>query len=243
MDEVIDIHCHVIPGVDDGSSSMEESVSLLKAAYQQGVRSVIATPHYSRRSQNVDRHAQQEQLRTELELRARAEIDPAFRVYLGQEAYYHVDLPERIRDGFGWPMAGSRYLLIEFDTRSDYETIFRGLRSVRNEGYTPILAHIERFPSIRRKGGIDEIRSLGVKMQMNYESLEGSIFSGEVRWCRDQVRNGVVDVMGSDMHRLDFRPPNITGGLGWMRKHLSEDEFQRLTRDNPMRIIQDQDLL
>ena len=126
--------------------------------------------------------------------------------------------------------------------RSDYETIFRGLRSIRNEGYTPILAHIERFPSIRRKGGIEEIRSLGVRMQMNYESLEGSVFSGEVRWCREQVRSGVIDVMGSDMHRLDFRPPNITGGLSWMRKHLNADEFRRLTLDNPLRIIHDEDL-
>ena len=180
MDEVIDIHCHVIPGVDDGSSSMEESIKLLKDAYRQGVRSVIATPHYSRRSQNAGRHAVQEQLRTELEYMARAEIDPGFSVYLGQEAYYHEDLPDRIREGFCWSMAGSRYLLVEFDVHSDYETIFRGLRSIRNEGYTPILAHIERFPAIRKKGGIDEIRSLGVRMQMNYESLEGSIFSGEV---------------------------------------------------------------
>ena len=242
MDEVIDIHCHIIPGVDDGSSSMEESVRLLKDAYRQGVRSVIATPHYSRRSQNAGRHAVQEQLRTELEYMVRAEIDPSFSVYLGQEAYYHEDLPERIREGFCWSMTGSRYLLVEFDVRSDYETIFRGLRSIRNEGYSPILAHIERFPSIRRKGGIEEIRSLGVRMQMNYESLEGSVFSSEVRWCREQVRSGVIDVMGSDMHRLDFRPPNITGGLNWMRKHLDADEFRRLTLDNPLRIIHDEDL-
>ena len=240
---LIDIHCHVIPGVDDGSQSMEESLELLSLAYQQGIRSVIATPHYSRRSQDSCRHARQEAIREELEKRAREEIDPDFHIWLGQELYFHEDLIERIREGYGWPMAGSRYALIEFDTGSSYETIFRGLRALCDAGYTPILAHIERFPSIRRKGGLEEIMSLGVILQMNYESLEGSFLSSEVRWCREQVRKGYVSLLGTDMHRMDFRPPKITKALDWMRKHLDPAEIRRLTFDNPMKILQNKEII
>ena len=241
--KIIDMHCHVLPGVDDGAQSMEESLELVKKACAQGVRSIIATPHYSRRSLNPDRHAEQESLRAELEERIQDEIDADFEVFLGQEVYYHEEITQRIRDGYGWPMADSRYMLIEFDTRSDYETIFRGLRKLANAGYRPILAHMERFPAIRRKGGIEELMSLGVVMQMNYESLAGSFLNGEVRWCREQVKSGVIDVLGSDMHRLDFRPPNLMPALHWLQKALDPEDIRRLCYENPMRIVWDRELL
>ncbi len=229
---IIDIHAHVLPGVDDGSRTMEESVELLHMAYDQGVRSVIATPHYSRRGRNEG----YEPLAEELQALMREDY-PDFNVYVGQETHYHEDLAQRLKDGKGRTMAGSRYVLVEFDTSSPYMTLQRGMRQVADMGYIPIIAHIERIACLREKGRVNELISCGCKMQMNYESLDGRFFDSEVRWCREQVKEGRIHFLGSDMHRLDFRPPNITGAINWLQKTLDDSEFDRLTRRNPLRII------
>ncbi len=242
--QIIDIHCHVLPCVDDGAQSMVASFKMLKSASEQGVSAVIATPHYSRRSEDPDRKERQLRLCKKLESEAREKIDPAFRVYLGQELLYHESLISRLKDGYGWTLADSSYVLIEFDFAAEYETIYRGLRNLINAGYVPILAHMERFPSIRTEQRIAELKSLGVCMQMNYESLEGSsLWSSETRWCRKQVKAGTIDVLGTDMHDPDHRPPRIKDAMDWMQRSLPEAEIQRMCCSNPMRILRDEALI
>ena len=248
-DGIIDVHCHVLPGVDDGSRDMKESIALLKSAYQQGVVSCIATPHYSRRSEDRDRCARQAALCRELQEAAKEAIHPDFHVFFGQETYYHEELQDRIDGKVGWTIAGSRYVLVEFSPMTDYSMIRRGLRQVLGIGYVPILAHMERYPAIRERvqerggktTGIDELRSMGVILQMNYDSLTGSIFNREVRWCRDQVKRGIIDLMGSDMHRTDFRPPELTEPLKWMEKNLTKEMFLKITRENAVKVLLDEE--
>ena len=241
-DGIIDIHCHVLPGVDDGARTADEGLELLKMAYEQGVRAVVATPHYSRMTTDDTRREKQLALASELERKMKEQTDPDFSVFLGQEIYYHEDLPRRLEDGFGWTMAGSKYILIEFDTGADFETIYRGFRNVTNLGYRPLFAHIERYPSIRKGDRLKELAGLGVIMQMNYTSLAGSLFDSEVRWCRKQVADGVIDLLGTDMHRADTRPPRIIGAMKWMKNNLPEERIRQLTRDNQLIIIQDKEL-
>ena len=235
--DLIDIHCHVLPGVDDGARNMEESLQLLKEAYRQGVRTVIATPHYSRRAQDVSRQSVQRSICEELAGLAREQIDPEFEVFFGQELFYHEELAERLKQGFGWTMADSGYVLVEFGYGLPYEMIRRGLRSLSDAGYMPILAHIERYPSLRQDGCVDELRHFGVCLQMNYDSLEGSFLNKDVRWCRKMVKDGMIDVLATDMHRIDTRPPAIDGPMKWLVNHVSIDKIRIMCYENPGKII------
>ncbi len=235
--KIIDVHAHILPGVDDGAKDMNESMKMLLLAASQGITGVIATPHYSRRRviHNLD------QLAEELERRIRR-FFPDFFVYLGQETYYHEGLSDRLRDGTALTMAGSRYVLVEFDITVSYEKLYQGIRKLLTAGYLPILAHIERYACLRTMD-TDELLSCGCVLQMNYESLDGHWLSSNVRWCRSQVKKGSIHLLGTDMHRLNHRPPEIEGAWRWLETHISPEDIERMTYQNPVRIIEKERLL
>lgn len=231
---IIDVHAHVIPGVDDGSRSMDESIHMLHMAAEQGIKAVIATPHYSRHRVLAKLKEQTEKIQVEI-----CKTHPEFQIYPGQETFYHNELTQRLKAGEAYTMAESNYVLVEFMPQVPYETLFQGIRRLVLGGYYPILAHMERYGCLRRSG-VSELLSIGCKLQMNYDSLQGHWFSPEVRWCRKQVESGVIHLLGTDMHRSDHRPPEIREALKWLDGHVEEEYIQRLVYKNPMHIIQNE---
>ena len=234
---IIDVHAHVIPGVDDGARNMEEAISMLCMAARQGIRSVIATPHYSRRKFIPGLEDLAKQLQQEIR-----EYYSDFVIYPGQETYYHDGLTENLREGKAYTLAGSRYILVEFDEDVLYDEMLRGIRAMMGIGYIPVLAHMERYPCLRKKGLMEEISRNGCIFQMNYESLEsrGLKYKREVDWCRRQVRSGWIQLLGTDMHRQDERTPNIKEALCWLEQHVEEELLEAMTYRNPLHIINDE---
>ena len=143
MKGLIDIHAHILPGVDDGASDFQESVRMLKSAYRQGVRCVIATPHYHRNHFHRNPERTMEALQ---KIRGwLREHLPDMIVLLGTEIYYTIDFAEEIAAGNIFPMAKSRYLLVEFSPLEDYAYIRNAVHVLINRGYCPIIAHAERY--------------------------------------------------------------------------------------------------
>ena len=139
MKGLIDIHAHILPGVDDGASDFQESVRMLKSAYRQGVRCVIATPHYHRNHFHRNPKRTMEALQ---KIRGwLREYLPDMIVLLGTEIYYTIDFAEEIAAGNIFPMAKSRYLLVEFSPLEDYAYIRNAVHVLVNRGYCPIIAH------------------------------------------------------------------------------------------------------
>ncbi len=231
VNHLIDVHTHILPGVDDGSRNMRESVKMLLSAAEQGVTSVIATPHYSRRREL--KHA--DELAAELEARIQ-KFYPDFRIYIGQETYYHEELADRLHEGKALTMAGSRYVLVEFSPTVSYKALFQGIRKLSENGYIPILAHMERYVCLRHEG-VKELLSCGCRLQMNFDSLKGLWCNPETVWCRKQVENGTIHLLGSDMHRMDFRPPDIREVMKWLNHHIDSDDLERILYENPQRIL------
>lgn len=229
--KIIDVHAHILPGVDDGARTMEESVELIKMAVSQGVIGIIATPHYSRHHSV----STLKEVLAELQEKAGQEY-PGFQIYLGQETIYHEELSARLRNGQALVMAGSRYVLVEFSTGISYRGIYQGIRTLTGAGYWPILAHMERYGCLR-EAETRELYSLGCRMQMNYESLQGNWLNRDVRWCRKQVLEGKIQFLGSDMHRVDHRAPNIAGAQKWLDGHVKPETVRKLVYENPLHII------
>ena len=230
---IIDIHTHVLPGIDDGSRDLEESVRLLTMAHEQGIGAVFATPHYSGRRKNPN----QEELRDLLTEKIREHI-PEFRLYSGHENFYHEELPERILQNSELRLAGGNHVLVEFDPLASYETVFRGIRGILGTGMIPILAHVERYRCLRDEENLKELLRCGCLYQMNFDSLAGNVFSANVRWCRRQVLSKRVFAMGTDMHRLDFRPPEIGPALTWLVNHVDADQVKAMLYGNPLGLIE-----
>ena len=232
-----DIHCHILPGIDDGSRNLRESRRLLRFAYAQGFRTFVATPHYRRSHENADVEALTQELLEEARLHW-----PDIDIYPGHEGYWHEEFPVRIRNGQARHLANSSYLLCEFNPEAEYREIGRGLRAISEAGCTPVLAHLERYPVLREGRRLRELKDNGIILQMNYEALAGGVFFDQnERWCRRQLKEGLVDLLGTDMHRMDFRPPNTEAAQAWLRRNVSEEHMDILTRRNALHIIRNEE--
>ena len=151
MTGIIDIHAHILPGIDDGSRDWDESRRMLEESYRQGIRYIIATPHYSRRGLNPDIYDLSEKLKEEAR-----RIAPDFRTGLGQETYYHDGLVENLRDGKALTLEGSQYVLVEFDPQVPYMKMYQAVRKLTMARYIPIIAHVERYACLREDTNMSE---------------------------------------------------------------------------------------
>ena len=232
---IVDVHAHILPGVDDGSGSMEESLEMLEMAASQGIGAVIATPHYSHRRGITGYH----ELIQELRQRVQQKL-PGFRLYLGQETYYKEELLDDLENGRALSLNGSRYILVEFDPSVTYQNLYRGIRQLTSAGYVPVVAHMERYRCLREERNLQDLRRSGCLLQMNFDSLNGSVFQAETRWCRRQITQGHIHLMGTDMHRIDWREPKIQDSLKWLQTHLDEETLRRLLRTNAVKVLRNE---
>ena len=168
-----DIHSHIIPGVDDGSESMEASLGLLDMAYEDGIRRIIATPHSGIINPMYNRELAEYRL---AELRHRiADRYPDMQLYMGNELFLAPGYPDGLEDGMSQTLAGSEYVLVEFPMDIDYEYVYQSCRRLMLQGYIPILAHVERY--LHTYIDIEDIETLvrqGVRIQINSKTLAGS---------------------------------------------------------------------
>ena len=117
---------------------------------------------------------------------------------------------------------------MEFETGASGQKILDAMERLRLAGYLPILAHMERYSSLRTGKWVQELKQRGILLQMNMGSIEGIPFNPNVYWCRRQIADGVVDFMASDMHNLSSRPPFKKETLCWMRKNVKFSRRRQL---------------
>lgn len=225
-DGITDIHCHILPGLDDGSRDWEETLQALAEAQRQGITDMIMTPHYY-----PERFEPQpeEIMRILEETRRRCEEQGiGVRLYPGEECMYHGDLVRRLRDGGVLTLAGSRYLLVEFFPDCPYRYLYQGLSELSACGYVPVLAHFERYDCLFRENHLRELKAEGFRLQMNFDMLlpkDG--FFRRNPW-RAMLRDGVVDFLGSDCHGTHFRPLRVREAVAWIDGHVEDRLKERL---------------
>lgn len=241
MTDILDVHSHILPKLDDGASSGRLSVEMLRAASGQGIRRVIATPHYSGYFQNTD----PDRIRGlcgGLNRKAVKEGIPC-RVVPGQEIMYSGEVLDLLHRGKLLTMAGSRYILIEFSPAVPYSFIYMAVRNCCTEGYFPIIAHVERYRAAYGEGKAEELVSQGAYLQMNYRSICGSWNDDMTRWCRKMLKKKMIHFMGTDMHNMTTRRPEIDRPLKWIEKHLEADYADRILGKNARMILNDKKIL
>lgn len=246
---MFDIHSHIIYHIDDGSRDIAESVELIRRDHQQGARSIIATPHYYIQCPTNPNRIRQKlaSIRESLSAQGIAAEGPGAEIslYTGNEVLYFDSMTERLQSGEILTLADSHYTLIEFYPEESYQVILRAVRSVRNAGYRPIIAHAERFRAIQEHGLL-EVRDLGAYIQLSTEPLARKGVAGlldrETRFIQKALKKQEADFLGTDMHRTDHRPPVLREAIDWVEKHLDPDYAHRVLEGNAAHIIKDQEI-
>ena len=241
-----DLHSHIIYGVDDGPKSLEESIQLLKEAYRQGVRKVVATSH---RRKGMFETAEEVIDQNFRHLKEQVEgILPDLELYYGAEIYYSSDVKDKLEKGQLPSLAGSRYVLVEFGYTTPYKEIRQALSDILRLGYTPLVAHIERYDALDNKADlVEELIDMGCYMQINAESLlKPKLFGDKRKFRKRRARyfldHNLVHVVASDMHNLGPRAPHMQEARRIMRKDYGRTMTRDLFETNPALILADQEI-
>lgn len=236
MMKLIDLHCHILPYVDDGALRTEESERLLDMLYEQGVRVVCATPHLRHRMFETPDDEIREQFRALCDYAERRAY--FMRLFLSRE--YHCDklLQQRLEAGKLLCMGAGNTVLAEFSQLHDYDYISAWVTDLRQRGYQPLIAHVERYPALA--GSPDKVSALiqnGAKIQMNAGSVLGREGLRQARWSKSLLKESLVHVIASDSHDPMDRPPELDACERYLRKKVGDAYTDALMRDNPMRIL------
>lgn len=225
---MVDIHSHILPELDDGSKSMEESLAMLRIAYEEGIRTMIATPHNMPGKGCPDREkvtARLDKLR-----KAAAQADIPMELLLGTEYFYRSDILEEFEQGNVISMNGTRYVLIEFDPGVSRVYAKNAVREIMALDYRPVIAHVERYAGLMEKGAetVRELRAMGALIQVNAGSVIGNLGFKVKQQVKHLLRDEQVDLIGTDAHSARHRAPRMKECEKYLRKKYEEDYCDRL---------------
>jgi protein-tyrosine phosphatase len=216
---------------------MEETVQMLKLALEQGIRTIIATPHYVAGGRNAS-ISKLSLIRDQVQEEAN-KLDKNLKILLGNELYYSNSIIDALKSKEALTLAGSRYVLVEFSVSDTYERIFRAMGELVRSGYAPILAHVERYRCLYRKeASVSDLIELGCYIQMNSSSLLGGIFNSEANYNRRLLSQGMVHLIGSDCHDYKMRIPVMDAAAKALRKKCDESLIDRIFFKNPQSILE-----
>jgi protein-tyrosine phosphatase len=230
---VIDLHSHLLPGVDDGSRSVDQSVRVLTAMARQGITDVCLTPHLPAGRTEAGPPAAHQ--RAYEALLAKAPSTP--RLHRGAEVMLDRPIPRPVALARNVTLAGSRYILVEFPRLVAYDTVINALHQVSSLGLTPVLAHPERYSSCSVEAARNW-RAAGAKMQVDASTL----LSGQARGqrARQLIEAGLADILAGDNHG-DERTV-ASGSRFLVAQEGGAEMAELLVVRNPSAILEDRGL-
>lgn len=227
IDNLIEMHCHIIPGVDDGSQDIETSLQMIERLKEQGAKKIVLTPHYYSNEISLDDFLRQRDRAFNKLVNAlppgSPELLPAAEVYISDYLFNNSSLKELC-------IGNSHYALIEHPFTSDFDTdVYNRLVNLYCDfGIRPVLAHIERYRSLMdNPSKLDAYLRMGCMAQVNISS-----FADAPRGTRKKLLklldNGMIQLIGSDCHNLDSRPPEYEDGINMIVKKCGQQAVDRL---------------
>ena len=234
-----DLHAHILPGVDDGAKTPEDTLEMARAAAKDGTRVILATPHRRDVTENWSVAHVREQVAEANQRIEDAGLDITMR--LGMENHLDVDLPEEVEQGRALSMAGSRYILVElpFFGRPNYveEVLFQ----VQSRGLTPVLAHPERLEVFHAEPELlVTLVERGMLTQVTAGSLEGYFGKNVRKFTEALFRHGLVHILASDTHFPGGpRSPKLTPGVEAASKIVGQEQARNMVVATPKAVLDD----
>ena len=234
---MVDIHCHILPRMDDGASDMEEALAMARMAAISGVTDLVATPHFPGRRESMALLPKLKE-RYEALSAAIARQEISLTLHRGAEILCTGETVELAEENLLPTIGDTRYLLTEFyfdESRSVMDAILEGIAAA---GYIPVVAHPERYDDIQRDPlFLQRWFHQGYVLQMNKGSILGA-FGSRVRHTAEiMMRTGLAHLIASDAHSAERRTPHMGRLMEWMDHYLDPQYARILLEENPHRLI------
>jgi len=237
---MIDIHTHILPAIDDGPTTMTESLEMCRIAVNDGIKKMIATPHVQNGMYDLDANKVLEKIHLLNQLVKQEGLDLV--IFPGAE----VHLSDRLLDAEILKESsiltlngGKKYILLEFPFQwvpSGTEHVIFKLRSM---GFTPILPHLERNFKIQRDPYmVRHFAEMGAILQVTAQSITGDFDAAPMKCALWMLKNNLVHVIASDAHSPAGRPPILTKALKVVSDKLGEEAAKKMVLDHPGMILE-----
>ena len=238
---MIDFHTHIIPQIDDGSKSVEETFNLIKEAKEAGFNKIISTSHYLI-NQYEEKEEQRKALLNAIEIKANESIGQ-IELYLGSEIYVDMNIVDFLKEKKASTINNSRYVLFELPMRRKFFAIKEIIYKLLENSYIPIIAHPERYLFVQQNPNeLIELIEMGVLFQANYGSFIG-IYGNEVKkTAKKLIKNDMIHFLGSDVHKQNSIYPQIPKCIQKIKKIISERKFEELSSINPESVLNNEEI-
>ena len=224
-----DFHSHILPGIDDGSASVEESIKLLEISAEQGIERIVATPHFYANHDSPERFLERRAKAKALLEEAAKNREDLPKIEIGAEVHFFhgISDSEFLSD---LTIINKRFILIEMPDSDWTEGMYSELKNIYYQrGITPIIAHMDRYISpFRTKKIPEKLSKLPVFVQANASFfLEGGLTS---KLALKLLKEDKIQLLGSDCHNLTKRPPKLGPAAEIIEKKLGKEFLERIER-------------
>ena len=235
---MFDLHCHILPGVDDGAENMEEALEMAVMAASGGTRGIAVTPHANLPG-SENRYWEPGMLETVNTLqRILTEMAIPIQLYTGQEIFLTEDVPELLQEGKLLTVNRTQYVLTELDFQIHAAYAIHLLKNLRSAGYVPVLAHPERYAFVMEEPDVIwALKKAGCMLQVNQGSLLGSFGAAAQKTAHYICRKRFADLVASDGHSTYIRTANMAEVREMLSEMYTDTYADVLLYQNPYHIL------
>lgn len=228
---VIDVHCHIIPNIDDGAGDINISLDMCRIAQEDGTHGIIATPHYIHGTINNTLDLVKEKVEELNKSLREKNID--IDIYPGCEAFICPELPQLVKEGRVCTLNNTQYVLLELPMNSVPAYTQDVLYQLKLDGYTPIIAHPERNRTISKKPDIlYDLIGRGALAQVNASSLKGLFGERVMHTAIELVRHNMVHLLASDAHTTGGRSPKLSRAIDVIEREAGEEALLMIMKNS-----------
>ncbi len=226
---MLDIHSHILPGVDDGSKSLDESVKILEMMKEQGITDVIATPHFYAFRENLEEYLKKIQYSYN-QLKSHIEGMNLPNVFLGTEVLYYYNIGES-ESVYNFTFGNTMYLLLELTNSSIGADLFKDIRNLRDKkGIIPVIAHIERY---HKSSNFRKLLKFIAKENIQAQVNASSLFDDNcTKITLKLIKKGYITYIATDSHSATGRIPMMNRALKFISNHIGNHYSGTLIRNS-----------
>lgn len=228
MKLLIDIHTHIIPNVDDGARSFDQALAMIEKMANDGIATIIATPHIQKEVTKTSRAEQIEQFELLKTKAQHINVDLILGAEINYLSHIHTNYEE-------YCLGSSNYILIEFNTDID-TNIAEVAYNINRSGFIPIIAHVERYTYLKNKD-YKKIKDCGALLQVNASSVIGERSRYENKVAKYLIKHELMDFVASDTHTMTRRPPNLIEAYNFLNGKIKDSYLEELFYKNALMIV------